>query len=564
MKKKNIFRAGVALATLSTLSLGSCLEDTLPYGGTVVAEQVMTTPSAAKSLVAGMPAYLNVPSGAGSHWDFGYGTWMHVRDLMVDDVLRSSANYNHLAGYAELKYFSREYRLNQLPWNWFTKGINTANNVLRAIDPEKALDQQKGYYAVALAYRAMYYIELMGQYEWMPSAAQPQGISPEGNNIEGLTVPITTEKTTEAEAKATPRATRQQMLEFLEKDLKKALEWIDYYQADAAAGSTEGENKDQAQTSSSAGKNMPQKDAVYGLLARLYLWVENYPEAARYARLAIDAPHNNVKVLTEAEALNTNTGNNNAGANHWMWAVLQTKESLNGNLINWTSWLCNEFDPGYCAIDATPIAIDAKMYARISDTDWRKKQWKAPKGGKLEGATPWIKAKIGEQMPAYASVKFRPAQGNTELWSTACVVDYPLMRIEEMYFIEAEAVAHTDPARGMQLLKTFMTTYRDPQYQSTATSKEDVIDEIFFQKRVELWGEGRVFFDWKRLNYGINRGYPGTNHLQDERYNIEGRPRWFSWQFVRTEEETNQKLRGFNNPNSDATVYTPWVDAGGQ
>ena len=132
------------------------------------------------------------------------------------------------------------------------------------------------------------------------------------------------------------------------------------------------------------------------------------------------------------------------------------------------------------------------------------------------------------------------------------------MRVEEMYFIEAEAAAHQDAARGKQLLESFMKTYRDSKYSCKVSSTDDVVEEIVFQKRIELWGEGQTFFDIKRLNYPVVRGYEGTNHSEDERYNTTTRPCWMNWAFVLTEENGNAGLTGFNNPNPSST-YTPWT-----
>ena len=64
------------------------------------------------------------------------------------------------------------------------------------------------------------------------------------------------------------------------------------------------------------------------------------------------------------------------------------------------------------------------------------------------------------------------------------------------------------PGTGITLLENFMKTYRDPQYVYTGSN---AIDEILFQKRIELWGEGLSFFDIKRANVSVTRGYAGTN-----------------------------------------------------
>jgi hypothetical protein len=102
------------------------------------------------------------------------------------------------------------------------------------------------------------------------------------------------------------------------------------------------------------------------------------------------------------------------------------------------------------------------------------------------------------------------------------------MRVEEMYFIEMEAVAQTDLASAKSLLETFMD-YRvtDGSYVCEASDLETFIDEMLFQKRVEFWGEGVVFHDYKRHGKGILRGYPGTNEAAVYAFNCEGRsPQW--------------------------------------
>ncbi len=80
---------------------------------------------------------------------------------------------------------------------------------------------------------------------------------------------------------------------------------------------------------------------------------------------------------------------------------------------------------------------------------------------------------------------------------------YPLMRVEEMYFIEAEAAAHLNAGEGKTLLESFMNTYRDESY---VCENADVVDEVLLQKRIELWGEGTTFFDIKRLNLSVTPG----------------------------------------------------------
>lgn len=135
---------------------------------------------------------------------------------------------------------------------------------------------------------------------------------------------------------------------------------------------------------------------------------------------------------------------------------------------------------------------------------------------------------------------------------------FPVMRIEEMYLIEAEAAAHLSAADGKQLLETFMKTYRDPQY---VCSNSDVVEEVVFQKRIELWGEGLSFYDIKRLNMSVTRGYPDTNFFDTARLNTNGRPAWMNLNIVRQESDNNEALVGFGNPDP-TDFYKPWINAG--
>ena len=85
------------------------------------------------------------------------------------------------------------------------------------------------------------------------------------------------------------------------------------------------------------------------------------------------------------------------------------------------------------------------------------------------------------------------------------------MRVEEMYLILAEAQAMAgDPATGAATLEAFVKTYRDPAYtcaskDSVALTATQVQDKVWFQRRVELWGEGFSYADMMRLKKDMDR-----------------------------------------------------------
>lgn len=75
-----------------------------------------------------------------------------------------------------------------------------------------------------------------------------------------------------------------------------------------------------------------------------------------------------------------------------------------------------------------------------------------------------------------------------------------------------------------------------------------MVEEIVFQKRVELWGEGHTLFDIKRLNYSVTRRYDGTNFRNETAFNTVGRPAWMNMVFVQTEGNSNSAMKDWNNP----------------
>jgi hypothetical protein len=288
--------------------------------------------------------------------------------------------------------------------------------------------------------------------------------------------------------------------------------------------------------------------AVYGLYARAWLetgyWDDApdnaFEKAADYARRAI--LQSGKSPLTQAQWEDPVNGfNNGAASDSWIWGLTTSSENTI-NIITFTAHISSEGTWGYAPL--SQICASRRFYERISEGDFRKNSWldslyiQNPSAGqpysyKFSGTDQdKVDFLSGTEMnpPAvpYQNIKFRPYQGECSDYATGNCADHPLMRVEEMYFIEMEAVAQTDLASAKSLLETFMD-YRvtDGSYVCEASDLETFIDEMLFQKRVEFWGEGVVFHDYKRHGKGILRGYPGTNEAAVYAFNCEGRsPQW--------------------------------------
>ena len=139
----------------------------------------------------------------------------------------------------------------------------------------------------AQAFRALAYLDMAQMFEFLPND-KTSNINGSGKDVLNLTVPIVREGMTVEQARNNPRVHRDSMAMFILEDLDNAEKNIVYLEE--------------------ASKTLPHLDVVYGLKARLYMWIGDYANAKKYARLAID--NASVGVMTEADCRDPKTGFN--------------------------------------------------------------------------------------------------------------------------------------------------------------------------------------------------------------------------------------------------------------
>ncbi|MDE6526463.1 MAG: RagB/SusD family nutrient uptake outer membrane protein [Muribaculaceae bacterium] len=554
---KAIYKTLLA-ALAATPLLTSCIEEA--YDSSVITEsQLQGNPGATTALVWGMPGRLNmITLSADAHYDGGYPSILHMRDVMTGDMpVEYAGGFDWFGWASAVTNTGPDWLTMQVVWNYYYEQINTCNNVIGAISEDTDNSLMRYNLASGLAFRAFCYLDIARMYEVLPNELFPDCMSSAGQEIKGLTVPIVTEATTEAEAFNNPRAPHKDMFDFILADLDKA------------------EALYTGNTTSRLSKTIPDLGVLYGLKARLYLWdasyqeeinadaaaaATQYGEAAKYARMAIT--QSGATPLTQEEWQSSTMGFNDASVSSWMFAGQYNAEDAvvqAGGIRCFSSFCSNEQNFGYAApAQGAFTMIDAQMYSRISDRDWRKLSYFAPENSALRGREPFLDKEFAEEyFYEYVALKFRPGSGNMDNYNVGAVVAYPLMRVEEMYFIEAEATAQTNPDAGNNLLKDFMKKYRYASYNNTLAAKEAVVEEIIFQKRVELWGEGQTFFDIKRLNYGVERYYNGSNWDSSRNtFNTNGRPAWTNFCITNQEARNNSAITAYNTPSCDG-LYTP-------
>ncbi len=553
---KAIYKPLIAAALAAPLLTG-CIEESVPTN-TVLQTQLEGNENAIAAFASAMCSHLNEVATVSSsqHYDWGWPALMHARDVMTEDeVVDYAGGYDWFATWATNgTALGARYMVCQFPWNFYYEQILAINNTVKVVDPNTEQASDRFYLGSALAFRAGTYLDMARMWEVLPTAVNT-GKSSDGNNIIGLTLPIVTDQTSEDDMRNNPRAPHATIFQFIVNDLETAIPLMEGYARPT--------------------KTYPDVAVAKGLLARAYLWDASfqaevnqddaaarasYTKAAQYAREAITT--SGATPLTQAQWLDKTGGFNTLSVSSWMWGGQYDSERVS-NLLNWVSFCCNEQEIGY-ASDGPDAAgahtkINAAMYKRMSDEDFRKLSYVAPADGALKGREAYLDQTWGETYLAdqpYVSLKFRPGQGNMTDVKTANVVAYPMMRVEEMYFIEAEAKAHLNASEGKSLVESFMKTYRYPSYSATASSDEALIKEIVFQKRVELWGEGQAYFDFKRLNLDVTRAYAGTNFEYGRNtFNTVGRPAWMNFVIVNQEIDNNAALKGYNTPDP-APFYT--------
>ncbi len=83
--------------------------------------------------------------------------------------------------------------------------------------------------------------------------------------------------------------------------------------------------------------------------------------------------------------------------------------------------------------------------------------------------------------------------------------DIIYMRSSEMYLIEAEAMAMMNDVSGAQAALATLGEARDSAFDATVfNTQESLMDQIKFQRRLELWGEGFGYTDKIRWDEGID------------------------------------------------------------
>lgn len=503
MKNFKIMLSLVAVAA----ALTACNDLDKEYlGGYVSDEQKKETiklnPERAQAGVTGIMAsastYCSVYS---NHFDFGIPACFIFMDQRGIDYPTPPSGYNHFSAPIAMSDCNSTSSTTNMWWSHFYKQAFACNAVCKGIEEDTDDPELQFYLAQAKAIRAYDYFMLIQLYQFTYSAQTEEGA---GKDLPGIPV-ITDKNEQEATVNGMPRGTVEGVYEAIMTDLNDAVRLM------------EASKVRPSQVLAAKPKRFLDLGGIYGLRARVELVKNDWAAAAADARLAIN---NFNGAAAPANMVNPGEGGNypfwSLDENNWMWgiAINETDRVVTSGIVNFPSMMSLLVGNSYVGVGAWR-PIGTALYEQIPSTDVRKNWWLANDGTEYGySPNPDIDAYNKDEMgaPAYMNVKFGPYQNKLGNTTKAC--DIPLMRVEEMYLIEAEATAMAGNAGGgAQLLTNFVQAYRDPAYTCKASTPEAVQEAVWIQRRVELWGEGISTLDLNRLKKDFDRrnnGYDAT------------------------------------------------------
>ena len=389
--------------------------------------------------------------GTTNHDDFGQKSIDIATDLMSGDMVMGGTNYGWFVADANLLNNTKDRNRAYQIWRYYFQIVKAANSILDANGGDGNMpgedSENRIFYGQAKALRAYAYLNLVNLYN------RPYE---ESKNTKALPI-----YTTQLESKTVDFSTVDQVYTLIINDLKEAVTAL----------------TDQER----ATKDAPDVYVAYGLLAYAYLQKGEYANAAAAAKAVIDGGE--YPIMTPEEILYS--GFNSVNIDSWMWAIDLTIDNSPALPTFWGH--VDYFTYSYAAAgDYKEIADN--LYAEIPASDYRRYWFNKN----------YLLMPVGKFYDAA-----RKPMGN-RLWDN----DEVYMRVEEMYLILAEASARNNDLSTAQEALGALLANRDAAAAEEVgqLSKDELLEQIYFNWRVEMWGEGRGLMTMKRFKKDVVRG----------------------------------------------------------
>ena len=361
------------------------------------------------------------------------------------------------------------------PWYYYYKMIGNANQIIENIDNAEGPDSEKQFIkAQALTFRAHAFTMLAVNYIYRWSETN-NGASP------GLVL------RTDTSIGDMPLSTAAETYAQIYADLDEA---ISLYQQ---SGLTRGDEFWK-----------PDITVAYAVYARAALNREDWATVAKYAPLARQGH----PLMSQDSYMNGGFSN---ADKEWIWGVYEAEDQT----IYYYSFFAYQGSNASSSMQRTyPLAISKELYDQIPETDVRRKMWLGPTEAEWKECNA-----AGRSTKTLYKRAF--AEYGSKLYSTSLVYGYMqfkfqatfmpgggsfnIYRSAEMVLSEAEALCHMGGQDAkVQSLMNELNKNLDPEYKCTKTGA-DLLKEVKLYRRIDLWGEGFDYYDYKRWNEPIVR-----------------------------------------------------------
>ncbi len=422
--------------------------------------------------------------------DFGVPSLFMIMDHRGMDMPSDLSDYQWYTAALTMNDFGGLYYDNIIFWRTWYNLINSCNSVAGLISGDTENGESQYYRGQALGFRAWAYSNLAQMYQFTYA-----------RNPQAPTVPLLLDTNLdEAAANGSVRATGEELYTQVLADLNESIALLDkaeaqgYTREKVAAGNTVKDFLNQA--------------VLYGIKGRVELLMQNYSAAAEDVQKAITlATAQGARCYSMTEVSQPNFVDIKHDSVLWGFYV-DPNSSLVG-LIGWGGQMISWHPGGYPGAGCYR-KINKALYNQISSADVRKGWWLNESGQSNQTLSSdyaeYLKnaeANGAVAMPPYCNIKFGAYQdspGGSTLAEDVCY-----MRLEELYLMLAEAKGMQNVADGVQELTNFVQAYRMANYSLNATTKDAFIDALWFQRRIELWGEGFSYYDMMRFEKPLDR-----------------------------------------------------------
>ena len=440
----------------------------------VSAEQLFSTQTGFEEALNGIYTRCSQSGQYGNELTFGF------LDVLAQNYSIPAQDYQSylqtsIYNYGDINFVSRK----DTVWSGLYNAIADCNLILTNIENGKKLLSSVDYGLIkgeALAMRGYLHLDLLRMFA--PSYA---------NNPSAPAIPYITDFSD----KVTPLSTVSGALALIIKDLDSAKGLLKPVDPILSSGYVVGYSSDPGATEQSSSSLFQQSRrtrlnyyAVCGALARAYLYMSDQADALSNALEVINSqkfPWTSAADFISANPATIDRVMYKELLFYWyipaMWLPLQSRfEDVTGSYIN-ASGGASLFQTG-----------------GVGGSDLRYKQW----FNQISDAS-------GSRLDL---IKYED--------TTMTPVVAPALRLSEMYYIAAECSYDANPGQATAYVDS-VRFHRGIGVTMSAVNKQDFMNQLVQEARKEFYGEGQIFYMYKRLGIPIvapsGLSYPASNSI---------------------------------------------------